>query len=365
MSHEMRTPLNPIIGFSEVLLESTKQEPERSQLQTILNAGNRQLHLIDDILDYMRINRGSVKFSPEIFGILDLCEHVMADASIVAHSLELNIINGAKGTAFATDLLVETDLMIVRRILDNLVNNACKYTRTGSVTLRLSKSDASNRFRFQVEDTGIGIDREVLKHIFKPFSQADSSYTRKHEGVGLGLAICSKLVKLLEGAITVESELGKGSVFTVELPLQIAQESKGESTSREILEATKLGDLSHACRALIVDDKEDNLLILNALLDRFGATVTEASNGQEALELCKMHNYDLILMDLAMPMLNGLDATRQIRGETINKITPIIAVTADVSHSVQENCEKAGMNGYVSKPVKPKILLREIERIFS
>ncbi|WPJ94869.1 PAS domain S-box protein [Coraliomargarita algicola] len=219
MSHEMRTPLNPIIGFSELLLESITQDPENSQLRTIHSAGNRQLQLIDDILDFMRIDRGSVQASPEAFSIYELCQAALADAKFVAHGLDLQLQNGATGIAIEEQLLVETDLTMLQRILDNLLNNACKYTRKGSITLSISRCpQATDRFIFQIKDTGIGIDEEVLQHIFKPFSQADSSYTRKHEGAGLGLAICQKLVKLLNGSIHVESKYNKAAALLSSSP---------------------------------------------------------------------------------------------------------------------------------------------------
>ncbi|MGZ0708371.1 PAS domain S-box protein [Coraliomargarita sp. W4R53] len=366
MSHEMRTPLNPIIGFSETLLESIKQEPEHTFIRTVLSSGYRQLRLIDDILDYMRISRGSIKTSPEAFSIYDLCQTVVSDSAFVTHGLDLSIKNGKEGILIKEELLVETDLLMVRRILDNLINNACKYTREGSVTLSISRDQMDqNRFRFQVQDTGIGISDEVLQRIFKPFSQADSSYTRKHEGVGLGLAICQKLVNILGGTISVESEINKGSLFTVELPLKVVEQNTAEPSPDEAPNVSTFGRLSKPCNALIVDDKEDNLLILKALLERFGATTTQARNGERAVDLCRTNAYDLIMMDLAMPVLNGLEATQLIRSDTPNKLTPIIAVTADVSHHVQETCENAGMSGYISKPLHPKSLFREIERVLS
>jgi PAS domain S-box-containing protein len=365
MSHEMRTPLNPIIGFSEILLDSIDTEPERSQLKTILSAGKRQLHLIDDILDYMRISRGTVEVSLENFSLYDLCQAAINDAEFIAHGLELNFEVGSSGLAVEKELLVETDMLIVRRILDNLLNNACKYTRQGSVTLDLSRKAAqTDRFLLKVSDTGIGMSEEVQQSIFKPFSQADSSYTRIHGGIGLGLAICLKLVQQLKGEISVVSKQGQGSCFTVELPLKMIRAHTPVSTHEKNATAP-LGSLQEKCHALVVDDQPDNRLIMNALLTRFGATISEAPDGQKAVELCQKESYDLILMDLAMPVLNGFDATRSIRKDSQNRATPIIAITADASPNTQERCKRAGMNTYINKPVHAKQLLQEIERLLT
>jgi PAS domain S-box-containing protein len=366
MSHEMRTPLNPIIGFSEILLDSNHSEPEQTQLRTILNAGQRQLHLIDDILDYMRISRGTVKVGTETFSIYDLCQTAMHDAKFIASELSLNFEVGGYGLAVEQELLVETDMLIVRRILDNLINNACKYTRQGSVRLDLSRNTAQpDRFLFKIIDTGIGMTAEEQERIFHPFSQADSSYTRKHGGIGLGLAICLKLTKLLDGTLTVTSEPENGSVFTLELPLRAIKHRKSPIQERQATRQDALACLKKSCHALVVDDQADNLLIMKALLTRFGATISEAANGQQAVELCQSESYDLILMDLAMPVLNGFHATQIIRNETPNHTTPIIAITADASPSSREKCERAGMNGYINKPVHAKQLLKEIERVLT
>ena len=364
MSHEMRTPLNPIIGFTELLLDSIDEEQHRGELQTILDAANRQLKLIDEILEYMRINRSSIRPRPELFDLMDLCEQVMADARMTERALDFRIENGTGGLPIEDGQAVEADLSILRRVLDNLVNNACKYTQEGSVTLHVSRSrKRSDFFCFCVEDTGIGIDEDFLKRLFDPFNQADSSYTRQHGGLGLGLAICKKLATLLGGDITVESEPGKGSRFTFELPLRTVRRAPLPVSKPETKASPRSAGISRKIQVLVVDDKEDNVRFLKALLERKGASVDQATDGREAVEHCRCSHYDIILMDLAMPELNGLEATRLIRSDSKNELSPILAVTADVSKSIREDCERAGMNGYVSKPVHPRVLLGEIERL--
>jgi PAS domain S-box-containing protein len=222
MSHEMRTPLNPILGFADLMLDDCTTEPEISYLKTIISSGKRQLSLIDDILHYMRINGDNVEPRIETFKLVELCNTIIHDTLPSAHMLKLRIENGKEGQEVPDNLEVNTDSLMLRRILENLLNNALKYTQQGSVTLSLSmKPPPVSVFKFSVHDTGIGISESHQNQLFNPFSQVDSSYTRKHEGVGLGLAICKKLTDLLEGEIKVQSELNKGSTFTLTLPLEI------------------------------------------------------------------------------------------------------------------------------------------------
>lgn len=356
MSHELRTPLNPIIGFSELLIETTRSEPEKTYVETIFKAGNRQLELIDEILHYMRLHRGNVKMTTENFRLFDLCESVMHDASVNSSNLKLRLANGTHGKAVSKNLEVLSDLQALRGILDNLVNNACKYTKEGHVQLDLSELDGEPReFIFTVTDTGMGIAPDIQDKLFEAFSQADSSYTRRHEGVGLGLAISKKLVELLHGEISVESTPGQGSAFTVRLPLTspstIAQlPAIGEKQLR-----APQSRFDQAPRVLAVDDKPDNLFVLDKMLTRAGGQVTLAEDGAVAVALCKEHCYDVILMDLAMPVMNGLEASQAIRSCGSNTKTPIIAVTADGSTEVEAPCGEAGMQAILTKPIKARV----------
>ena len=360
MSHEMRTPLNPIIGFADLLRQSITNEPETEYIDTIINAANRQLCLIDDILEYMRINSGKVAPNLEALNLVDLCELAVADAQAFAAPLKLDFDPPKEQTP--DDFTVETDLMMLRRILDNLINNACKYTHEGSITLALKKSETENEtFVISVTDTGIGIDAQSQQMLFDAFSQADSSYTRKHEGLGLGLAICKKLLTLLNGRIEVDSAIGVGSTFTVYLPLK---QWKEQSIQR-VRSAPRHGKqtFGRSCNLLLVDDQSDNRLIARALVESFGGQVTEASNGEEAVKFCNKQAFDVILMDLAMPIMDGKKATSRIRGTVnLNQATPIIAVTADVTPTVQDACLAVGMQHYISKPIDSKELFKRINK---
>jgi PAS domain S-box-containing protein len=361
MSHEMRTPLNPIIGYADILQQSCNTEPEATYIETIINAANRQLHLIDDILDYMRIYRGKVMPSPEPFNIVDLCELVIYDAQVSAHGLKLKFANGIHGKAVPEDLTIDSDLMMLRRTLDNLVSNACKYTQEGTVTLSISADEATpGMFLIKVEDTGIGIRPETIKNLFDPFSQADSSYTRSHEGAGLGLAICNELIEVLGGAIDAQSVLGEGSCFTLRMPFKVIDDEDGSATAQS--EDHTLPIFSQAFNTLIVEDRIENAQIAKTMIKALGGGCAIAENGKIAIDYCKKQKFDIILMDLSMPIMNGMEATHELRTTpNLNQNTPIIAVTADVSQQVKHNCAKAGMNGYVSKPISSLKLYEAIE----
>ncbi|CAA6677932.1 MULTISPECIES: PAS domain-containing sensor histidine kinase [unclassified Lentimonas] len=358
MSHEMRTPLNPIIGFADILRQSITTEPEIEYIDTIINAANRQLCLIDDILEYMRINGGKVAPSPEAFNLTDLCELAVSDAKAFAGSLKLNF--EAPKEDSPDDFTVESDLMMLRRILDNLINNACKYTHEGSITVSLKRSVTEDQtFIISVSDTGIGIDAQSQQMLFDAFSQADSSYTRKHEGLGLGLAICKKLLTILGGKIEVESVIGIGSTFTVYLPLKELKTETAERSHPSTLNAPNV--FEKPCNVLVVDDQSDNRLIARAYIESFGGHVTDVANGKEAVTLCSQQAFDVILMDLAMPIMNGKEATIHIRNtDNPNQHTPIIAVTADVTPKVQDACIAVGMQHYMSKPINAHELFEHI-----
>lgn len=306
----------------------------------------------------MRINGGKVAPSPEAFNLTDLCELAVSDAKAFAGSLKLNF--EAPKEDSPDDFTVESDLMMLRRILDNLINNACKYTHEGSITVSLKRSVTEDQtFIISVSDTGIGIDAQSQQMLFDAFSQADSSYTRKHEGLGLGLAICKKLLTILGGKIEVESVIGIGSTFTVYLPLKELKTETAERSHPSTLNAPNV--FEKPCNVLVVDDQSDNRLIARAYIESFGGHVTDVANGKEAVTLCSQQAFDVILMDLAMPIMNGKEATIHIRNtDNPNQHTPIIAVTADVTPKVQDACIAVGMQHYMSKPINAHELFEHI-----
>ncbi|MDQ8194188.1 ATP-binding protein [Coraliomargarita sp. SDUM461004] len=360
MSHEMRTPLNPILGFADILLETCHSEPERSYLKTIINSAHRQLALIDDILHYMRIISDRIEPKLETFQLVEFCETLVKELQPSARHLELR---------FAIDppdsidrhVTVEIDIQMLRRVLENLLNNSIKYTKHGHIILRLSIHSAPIPiFRLAVEDTGIGITESQQKKLFDPFSQADTSYSRKHEGIGLGLAICDKLIRLLNGNIHVKSSIGAGSTFTVSLPMKIIPSVSGKAPPAEIVSKSK-NQFTQPTRILVVDDQNDNRLVAQALIQSYKGEAITATNGQEAITLCQQERFDLVLMDLSMPVMGGIEACEWIRAHTgPNQTAPIVAVTANVSHTVEEACYNAGMNAYISKPIHAQQLFQTL-----
>lgn len=361
MSHELRTPLNPIIGFSEMLLQDATSEPERTYAEAIFQAGNRQLELIDEILHYLRLYRGTVEITSETFSLCELCESVIHDAAsnAKASKLDLSLTNGAKGKPVSPEFEVSSDEQVIRRMLDNLIGNACKYTAEGYVRLDLSESDRSpGEFLFTVEDSGIGIASDDQGKLFEAFSQADSSYTRRHEGIGLGLAICKKLADLLGGDISLSSKPHCGSTFTLRLPLSASSGPKPVATTKHHPTPDKF---DQPVQILSVDDKPDNLFVLEKMLHQAGGQVHRAENGAVAVESCSKHHYNVILMDLAMPVMNGLDACQSIRSQGLNRETPIIAVTADVTPETHLRCKNLGMQSVLIKPIKACDLIDTIQ----
>lgn len=254
------------------------------------------------------------------------------------------------------DLWVKGEKDMIQRILDNFLVNACKYTKAGSIKLLLWMDPPVNQratLYFAVEDTGIGIAPDVVHKLFQPFFQIDSSYTRSFQGAGLGLAICRKMADLMEGSIQLRSEQGQGSRFTFTVPLEIvpAPISARSPAKRQLR-------FHQPCRALIVDDSYENLLLTQKFLENFGATHVSAGNGAEAVDWCRKERFDVVLMDLAMPVMDGLEATRRIRAESVFTEVPIIALTADVTTRARQLSRDNGINGFIGKPVRPQELFR-------
>lgn len=361
VSHEIRTPLNPILGFANLMKRTITSKPEAEYLDIIYNSANRQLNMIDDILDFMKLDRGKVNTSFEPSNIVELCTSALQDAEPIAKGLRLEFVNGEQGHAIPLHTNVEIDEVMFRRILDNLLSNACKFTPNGSVRLSVSMDEYDEGiFVFSVQDTGIGIDGASQEQLFDVFSQVDSSYNRYYDGLGLGLAICKKLVDFLNGEIVLHSEVGKGSNFIVRLPLSIVSRRDGATTFE--LPISETVGFSEPYEVLIADDKPDNLSIARAMVESYGGRVVAVSNGKEAVQMCGEREFDAILMDLAMPVLNGLEASKAIKStDNKNRLTPIIAVTADVSRNVRDSCLNAGIDGYVSKPIDSMKLFQAIQ----
>lgn len=353
VSHELRTPLNPIMGHTSLLIEES-DDPECIQsLEAIYHSSEKLLTLISDILFFLQLQEGSKTHPIPHFRLLECCESELNKCRDQYPKQPIHFENGSEDySAIEPDTLVRGDVEHIQRIVGELLSNACKYTNKGDIFLRVGQRELSpDNFEalFEVEDSGIGMEKEALEKLFDPFTQLDSSKTRNYEGIGLGLAICRKIADVMGGSLTAESQPGIGSCFHFRCPMETVgpQEVAEQKPPPDETSGT-----STPGRVLLVEDNPSNALVARTLLKRMGLEVDLAEHGQAAIEMCKGEGYELILMDLSMPVMNGLDATREIRkSDTPNRKTPIIALTAHVSTSVKEDCLNAGMAGFTTKPI--------------
>ncbi|MCL1894573.1 MAG: ATP-binding protein [Holophagaceae bacterium] len=350
MSHEIRTPMNAIVGLGHLLSKTKLDEEQHKYVNLVQNATKNLLELINDLLDLSKIeaNKMSVESIP-----FDLQETIYNIVNIFTEKAEAKNIKFVLNPECNIKIDLLGDAHKLRQILTNLLDNAIKFTSKGKVTLSVSQKENDSQtvvLLFVVKDTGIGISAESIEKIFSPFQQADASITRRFGGSGLGLNISKRLTELLGGKLSIESVVGVGTTFTVELPYRL-QEKVAEQLVEEAVAVNRCGKI------LLVDDNEINRLVASTILVKLGFEVDSAQNGLEAVEkaLNEDSNYELILMDVQMPELDGLSASRQIR-ESANNI-PIIAMTAQTLKSEQDRCLEAGMNDYLAKPFKPQDLI--------
>lgn len=355
MSHEIRTPMNAIVGISHLLV-ATASEKQAEYATTLQSAANSMMTLINDLLDISKIESRSIELEFISFSLSDLFAEIYNLFSIKAND---------KGIAFEVDsgdsgqYKLSGDVARLRQIISNLCGNALKFTEHGRVSLKVSAVSLDGdiaRVSIVVQDTGIGIAESKKGIIFEKFTQADTSINRKYGGTGLGLSITKQLVEAMGGNIVVESEVGAGSRFVVTLPFKIA-----EKAAYEIEEKANAADSGESIRVLLVEDYEPNIVVATAFLNMFGCTYDVARNGYEALEKVKMTSYDVVLMDLQMPGMNGFETTRSIRQMEISTaFVPIIGMTAHAMAGDREACLKSGMNDYISKPFDPEDLRAKI-----
>ncbi|WP_019894755.1 PAS domain-containing protein [Hydrogenovibrio halophilus] len=354
MSHEIRTPMNGIIGLSEIALSEKDPDTMHSHIKKVHQSGRMLLGIINDILDFSKIEAGKLSLDPQPFYISTLIDNLYSLFANNAHEKGLDLV-------FEHDALdqtcVVTDELRLRQVMTNLIGNAIKFTEQGQVTVHVSQTDSDAsvpRFRFQISDTGIGLSEAHQQKLFQAFSQADASITRKHGGTGLGLVISQHLVQLLGGErIHIDSRLNQGSDFYFDLPIPLCHTGqfpeKAAPAEPDRVSGSKLNG-----HILLVEDNAINQEVAANMLEQSGLTATMAENGQVAVNKARTHAFDLILMDIQMPVMDGYQATRAIRA--FDSRVPIVALTAAAMIEDKEKALQAGMNDHLSKPIHAKDL---------
>ncbi|PTX91136.1 ATP-binding protein [Opitutus sp. ER46] len=360
MSHEIRTPLNAITGYASMLEDSPLDAIQQRYVQTVRRGATCLVDLLNNILDYSRIEEGKLDLEEAPCAPAEIAREVVDLLAANAHEKNVSLVFRDE---LGGPLVILADHARLRQVAMNLVGNAVKFTATGSVVVTATWTQGSSVppsgiLTLTVTDTGPGIAPDILPHLFQMFAQGSTSVARRHGGSGLGLAISRRLVEMMHGKINVQSQLGVGSEFTVTIPARSVP-PPADAEPAPPAPAPSIGDPKEL-HFLVVDDDRVNREVLRAMLASGGHTCDLASSGTEAVSLAGRNHYDAILMDIAMPDMDGLAATQQIRANHPERHTPIVAVTAGTGKYDRERCEAAGMDDFIPKPISRPVLLSKL-----
>jgi two-component system, sensor histidine kinase len=364
MSHEIRTPLNAVIGMSNLLLMSNPRHDQKENLEILKFSAANLLAIVNDVLDFNKIESGRVVFENISFNLVDLMQSICGGQKIKAEDKQLTFKLDIDNRL--NEKILFGDPTRITQIIFNLISNAIKFTKQGNVWVRITcLEDRHNTItvNFSVKDTGIGIDPDNLETIFEPFAQESITTTRQYGGTGLGLAIIKRLLELQGLKMEVSSKIGEGSEFSFNMEFPVSTEKPVQRIENQ--PAIQAADNLSALRVLIAEDNLVNVMLMKKLFSKWNMNPTIAENGVRAIELVQYGNFDIILMDLQMPIMNGFDAATEIRKlpDTRKANIPIIALTASALFDIRERVFNSGMNDYVSKPFKPEELLEKIQAL--